>query len=93
MSSHPEQDQKLYDYVICGYAFFEDRFTSQNSDMMGSGGTAGCVLAGRLAENRDLSILLVEAGPPNEMVPASAMPPGFVFSVLSAAMIAVLTFT
>lgn len=58
MGTEPEQDQKLYDYVICG------------------GGTAGCVLAGRLAENSELSILLVEAGPPNETVPASAMPAG-----------------
>ena len=49
------------------------------SDMILSGGIAGCVLAGRLAENPDLSILLVEAGPPNEEVPASAMPAAFVF--------------
>lgn len=46
-----------------------------------SGGTAGCVLAGRLAENPDLSILLVEAGPPNEAVPASAMPAGLAFPI------------
>ena len=51
----------------------------QNSDIILSGGTAGCVLAGRLAENPDLSILLVEAGPSNETVSASAMPAGFVF--------------
>lgn len=57
MGSQPEQDQSVYDYVICG------------------GGTAGCVLAGRLAEDPGLSILLVEAGPPNEKVPASAIPP------------------
>ena len=76
--TEPEQDQKLYDYVICGYAFLEECFISQDSDIMGSGGTAGCVLASRLAENPDLSILLVEAGPPNETVPASAMPAGFV---------------
>ena len=44
-----------------------------------SGGTAGCALAGRLAENSDLSILLLEAGPSNDAVPASAMPAGFVF--------------
>ena len=51
----------------------------QDSDTILSGGTAGCVLAGRLAENPDLSILLVEAGPPNETVSASAMPAGLVF--------------
>ncbi len=47
-----------------------------------SGGTAGCVLAGRLAENSDLSILLVEAGPSNDAVPASAMPAGLVFPII-----------
>ena len=36
-------------------------------------------MAGRLAENPDLSILLVEAGPSNEAVAASAMPAAFVF--------------
>ena len=44
-----------------------------------SGGTAGCVLAGRLAEDTNLSILLIEAGPSNEAVPASAMPAAFAF--------------
>lgn len=80
MGSQPEQDQNVYDYVICGYAFFEDHFTFQGSNTTLSGGTAGCVLAGRLAEDPGLSILLVEAGPPNEKVPASAIPPRFVIS-------------
>ncbi|KAF2204315.1 alcohol oxidase [Delitschia confertaspora ATCC 74209] len=38
------------------------------------GGTAGCALASRLAEDPKLSILLIEAGPPNDKVPASAIP-------------------
>lgn len=80
MGSLPEQDQSLYDYVICGYAIFDDHFSSRGPDMTVSGGTAGCVLAGRLAENPTLSILLVEAGPTNEAVPASAMPAAFVSS-------------
>lgn len=79
MGSQSEQNQDLYDYVICGYAFPEDLHTLQALTGDRRGGTAGCVLAGRLAENHDLSILLVEAGPPHEAVPASAMPAAFVF--------------
>lgn len=38
------------------------------------GGTAGCVLAGRLAEDKSLSVLVVEAGSINTEVPFSAIP-------------------
>jgi choline dehydrogenase-like flavoprotein len=38
------------------------------------GGTAGCVIARRLAERPDISVLLIEAGKPKTDVPASAIP-------------------
>lgn len=66
--------------LSAGMLSFEDRFTFQNTNTTLSGGTAGCVVAGRLAEDPGLSILLIEAGPPNEKVPASAIPPRFVIS-------------
>ena len=40
------------------------------------GGTAGCALAARLVEDSNISVLLVEAGPTNEDVPASYVPAG-----------------
>ncbi|KAF2867318.1 glucose-methanol-choline oxidoreductase-like protein [Massariosphaeria phaeospora] len=40
------------------------------------GGTAGCVLASRLAEDANCSVLLIEAGKPKTEVPASAIPAG-----------------
>lgn len=42
-----------------------------------SGGTAGCVIAGRLADDLAISILLIEAGGPSDSVPASAIPAAY----------------
>ena len=42
-----------------------------------SGGTAGCVIAGRLADDPAISILLIEAGGPRDSVPASAIPAAY----------------
>ena len=49
---------------------------SQGLIRIGRGGTAGCVLAARLAEDQNASVLLIEAGKLNTEVPASSMPGG-----------------
>jgi choline dehydrogenase-like flavoprotein len=40
------------------------------------GGSAGCVMAARLSEDRDISVLLLEAGP-RDTDPYIHMPVGF----------------
>lgn len=49
-----------YDFVVVGGNFHT---TLINSPLTVSGGTAGSVLANRLTENSDFSVLVVEAGP------------------------------
>lgn len=48
-------------------------FTSHADVVCPSGGTSGCVIAGRLAEDPDVSILVIEAGDHSDNVPATKM--------------------
>ena len=59
-------EQESYDYII----WYEEQQSSLQQQLTkypcSGGGTAGCVIAGRLAEDTNTSILLVEAGPHNK---------------------------
>ena len=59
----PQELNEEYDYVIVGGTFINAGSSRRFSlSWMLAGGTAGCVLARRLAEHRDCSVLLVERG-------------------------------
>jgi choline dehydrogenase len=52
---------KTYDYIICGGGTsFPPLWNNCSSEFLI--GAAGCVLASRLSENPEISVLLIEAG-------------------------------
>lgn len=67
-STQPEESPKVqpeaYDFIVVGGMFWiVDHLVQGLMLTTNIGGTAGLCVAGRLAENPDLSILVIEAGP------------------------------
>jgi hypothetical protein len=65
--------QPSYDFIVCGLVTEisllggSSRVRETKADIcLSRGGTAGCVVAGRLAEDENVSVLVLEAGPHSE---------------------------
>jgi hypothetical protein len=56
--------EETFDYIIAGYVLLA--LIGRRSLTLRRGGTSGCVVAGRLAEDSNVSVLVVEAGPDND---------------------------
>ena len=55
--------EQVYDFIVVGGMHaLSSKIRIAQSDCA-SGGTAGNVVAGRLAENQNVSVLVIEAGP------------------------------
>ena len=65
------EEEKVYDFIVVGgsyHAVFNEKAYAEEH----TGGTAGNCVAGRLAENPNLSILVIEAGTEFVLYPHAA---------------------
>ena len=74
MAAVREIETDTYDYVVCGYVI--SSFSLEWLLTRRSGGTAGCVIAGRLAEDLSATVLILEAGQDNIDLENVHMPGG-----------------
>lgn len=60
----PQEAAAEFDFIVVGGMIVTLRF-QLDANTIHIGGTAGCTVAGRLAENPKVKILVIEAGPHN----------------------------
>lgn len=72
------EEEEIYDYIVCGYdTNVPTPSQTHTNHQPHRGGTSGSVVAGRLAEDLNVTILVVEAGPDNADLENTHMAGGY----------------